>query len=147
MLSLDDTTVMNINCGNAFLDGEMFRGWFVGDIDKWCLEKGVAFSQVECGLKLQRNIEVKFAAHKTGEERDAWARAANRNTLSVLLQGSILYAFRDTDKRNIWKVMLQREGDYVMWTDTVEHIWRVRQDARIITVRWDYISRERALDK
>jgi quercetin dioxygenase-like cupin family protein len=33
-------------------------------------------------------------------------------------------------------VLLEREGDYVMWGAGVDHTWRAEEDSIVITIRW-----------
>lgn len=110
-------TKATIETGNAKSDNTG-TGWFVGHF----MEKGT--------LAHTKNVEVKWGAHPQGDERKEWADAENRPTLVVLIRGRCVMSFPNGED-----VVLEKEGDYVLWND-IPHTWRTEVDTLTIAVRW-----------
>jgi len=127
---------MDITYGNAIEDGKRFRFWFVGEIEKWCSEKGIVFAREEYGLRNTSNIEVKWGIYRKGEERDTWAGSSERIGMSILLRGDCIFKFRDPQRGSMKEVRLSEEGDYVIWRENIEHTWIMLDDSVFITIRW-----------
>jgi cupin superfamily acireductone dioxygenase involved in methionine salvage len=127
----------DITTGNAAEDGEEFRFWFVGQIEKWCRSKGVDFDANRFGLRITDNIEIKWGIYKKGDKRTEWASCSDRTAMSVLISGDFIFTFREvSNKNNIKKVRLKKQGDYVIWREDVEHTWKMIKNSVILTMRW-----------
>jgi hypothetical protein len=111
--------------GNAISDGGKRRGWFVGrfiDDD--------AFRQTH-------DVEVKWGVHPRGDSNGNYAADVVARTVSILIRGRFEITFRRGDATE--SMILDREGDYVVWLPGVEHTWEAIEDAVILTVRWPSI--------
>ena len=76
------------------------------------------------------DVEVKWGDHPKGHVRKEWAEAENRPTLVLLIKGRFVIEFPNAEK-----VVLEKEGDYVLWND-IPHTWRAEKDTLTIAVRW-----------
>lgn len=109
----------NYTNGNAFLDGLNYRGWFIG-----------AFIGMDKPLNNNQNVEVKFAQHKQGEEREIWSASDTTTTLCLLISGKFKIFF---EKESI---LLENQGDYVIFLPKTMHKWIAIEDSIILTVRY-----------
>ena len=127
----------DITSGNAKADGSEFNYWFVGTVEKWCSEKGIPFDSQKYGLRNAGDIEIKWGRYKKDDERDIWAGCSEKTAMSILIRGDFTFIFRDADNHeNRKEACLQKEGDYVIWREDVEHTWRMDEDSEILTLRW-----------
>ncbi|MBI4844076.1 MAG: hypothetical protein HY809_07130 [Nitrospirae bacterium] len=130
--------ISDITTGNSHIDAKEFRHWFIGDIRRWCAEKGEPFKPEKYKLRNTDNIEFRLGDHKKGEQRaGGWAVCSSSKAVSILIRGDITFKFRDPrDHSNSFTHRLASEGDYVMWKEDVEHWWETGEDSIILTVRW-----------
>ena len=57
--------------------------------------------------------------------------------MSILLRGDSIFVFREkSGGGKSREVRLTREGDYVIWTEDVEHSWKMLEDSVFLTLRW-----------
>ena len=130
-------TLMQITLGNALVDGQPFNSWFVGDLKKWVVAKTSGRPASSFNLRQSQIVEMKWGEHRAGEERTGWALCSDKRTISILVRGKFLLRFRSpTDREQIIDQWLEREGDYAIWGNDVEHTWLVEEDSVILTVRW-----------
>lgn len=128
---------MIITKGNTINDGREFRCWFVGQIDKWCSDKGIPFDPQKYGLRNTEDLEVKWGVYKKGDVRTDWALCTDMIGMSILLRGDCIFKFREAnDHDNCEEVRLIKEGDYVIWREDVEHTWQMLEDSVFLTLRW-----------
>ena len=107
-----------IYTGNAGEDAPLDRGWILGH-----------FKDIGDPRHTQA-VEVKWGIHPRGDERLEWVRGEERTALLVLISGR----FRvDFPKRSI---MLEKQGDYVVWGQGVDHSWFAEEESVLLTVRW-----------
>ena len=124
---------MQITFGNAGTDGAGFKGWFMGDLNRWAPKDDAA----AFGLRQSSIIEMKWGVHRAGETRPEWAPCSNNSTLSLLVRGKFLARFRKPNNPDaVIEQRLVREGDYAVWGTDLEHTWVVEEDSVILTVRW-----------
>jgi hypothetical protein len=130
---LDDITT-----GNAPIDAQEFRYWFVGNIKKWCKEGKRVFDPKRFQLRNTSDIEFRWGDNKKGEKRiGGWASCTHNTAISILIRGNIIYKFRKPEEpAEIVQYELSSEGDYIMWKEDVEHSWETQEDSVILTVRW-----------
>lgn len=134
---------MNIIQGNALIDGQDFRFWIVGCIERWCREKNMPFDSETFGIRNTENIEVKWGVYGKGDVRPEWAGSSDMTGMSILIRGDSLFTFREAkDPEHVREVRLMKEGDYVIWREDVEHSWKMLDDSVFLTIRW----RERACE-
>lgn len=119
---------------NAHRDQAAFRGWLIGDLSAWRGE------EIHPGgdLRSTRAVEVKWGVLRRGEQQPGgWASACECVTLSLLLRGQFTLFLRDAQspQEEIAHEM-QKEGDYLLWGEQVEHTWRADQDSIILAARW-----------
>lgn len=105
--------------GNAADPAKNSRGWFVGH-----------FMPGEDNPLRTSDVEMKWFAHAKGETRSEWAPPNPVRTLNILIRGRFVLLFPDQE------VLLQNEGDYVMFGPDIAHSYRSEEDSLILTVRW-----------
>jgi glyoxylate utilization-related uncharacterized protein len=105
--------------GNAAVEGANRWGWFLGH-----------FITPDDDPRSTAAVEVKWGAHKAGEQRTEWAVNNEATTISILISGKLRLKFEDRE------IILSREGDYVLWCPGEAHCWVAESDCTILTVRW-----------
>jgi hypothetical protein len=105
--------------GNAAEDGAERRGWILGH-----------FIDPAEGIRSSKDVEIKWGIHPTGEKRAEWTADDQRTTLVFLVEGK----FRvDLTEAN---VVLEKQGDYLVWGPGIDHSWEALTDSVVVTVRW-----------
>ncbi|WP_415952920.1 signal peptidase I [Streptomyces sp. KLOTTS4A1] len=107
-----------VYAGRADRDAALDRGWLLGHFK----EPG---DPRHCA-----DLEIKWGVHPKGEGRAAWAVGEVRTALLVLISGRFRLEFPGRD------IVLEEQGDYVMWGKGVDHSWYAEEDAVVLTVRW-----------
>jgi hypothetical protein len=105
--------------GNAADPAMNSRGWFVGH-----------FMPGEDNPLRTSDVELKWFAHPKGDTRPEWAPPNPVRTLNILIRGRFVVRFPDQE------VLLQNEGDYVLFGPDIAHSYRSEEDSLILTVRW-----------
>ncbi|MCX7357536.1 MAG: signal peptidase I [Alphaproteobacteria bacterium] len=105
--------------GNAGDPVTSSRGWFVGH-----------FMPGEDNPLRTNDVEMKWATHAKGETRPEWAPPSPVRTLNILIRGRFVLLFPEQE------VLLQNEGDYVMFGPDIAHSYRSEEESLIMTVRW-----------
>jgi hypothetical protein len=106
--------------GNAADPAINSRGWFVGH-----------FVQGEDNPLRTSDVELKWCTHAKGETRHGgWAPPNPVRTLNVLIRGRFVVLFPEQE------VLLQNEGDFVMFGPNVAHSYRSEEESLMLTVRW-----------
>lgn len=105
--------------GNAEIDADKRRGWFIGE-----------FIKPVDDFRSTSAVEVKWGVHAAGDRRSNWAEPSETTTLSLLISGRFCLQFPDGE------VMLASQGDYALWLPGVAHSWWVEEDSVVLTVRW-----------
>ena len=111
----------NVYVGNAGRDASLDRGWLLGHFK-------------DAGDPRHSDaVEIKWGVHPPGETRAQWVQGEQRTALLVLISGR----FRvDLPGRS---VLLERQGDYVVWGEGVDHSWVAEEQSVVLTVRWPSI--------
>ena len=113
--------------GNAALDQVRNTGWFVGQ-----------FVPAEQGLRHQADVELKWGVHPDGEKRlHPWAQG-HGTTIAILIRGTLRVEFHSGNTAQ--QVMMQREGDYVVYGPDVVHTWEAIGDTLVLTVRFPSVE-------
>lgn len=120
---MNDAPLHAIYTGNALRDGTETRGWIVG-----------SFLPPEAGLRHSKDVELKWGSHRADQARLEWVTSEERTTVCVLIAGRFEIEFSDHT------VVLERQGDYVMWGHGVNHRWRATEDSTTLTIRWPSIT-------
>ncbi|ROO84582.1 hypothetical protein EDD29_2109 [Actinocorallia herbida] len=108
----------DIYVGNANVDALAERGWLLGHF----MPDGDA--------RHSTDVEIKWGVHPPGDERAEWVRGERRTALLVLISGR----FRvEVPGRS---VLLEKQGDYVVWGHGVDHSWVAEEESVVLTVRW-----------
>ncbi len=130
---LDDITV-----GNAPVDAQEFRHWFIGNFKKWCKEGKRVFDPKRFQLRNTGDIEFRWGDHKKGEKCiGGWASCTHDTAIRILIRGNIIFKFRKSEEPSkIVQYELNSEGDYIMWEEDVEHSREIQEDSVNLTVRW-----------
>ncbi|WSQ14590.1 signal peptidase I [Streptomyces sp. NBC_01231] len=108
----------SVYVGNAGKDAALDRGWLLGHFK----EHG--------DPRKSDAVEIKWGVHPPGDERGQWVRGEERTALLVLISGRFRVEFPDR------KVLLQQQGDYVVWGHGVDHSWVAEEESVVLTVRW-----------
>ncbi|GAP45294.1 signal peptidase I [Streptomyces azureus] len=104
--------------GNAGKDAALDRGWLLGH-----------FKDVG-DPRHSEAVEVKWGVHPAGDERSQWVRGEERTALLVLVSGRFRVELPGRS------VLLERQGDYVVWGRGVDHSWFAEEESVVLTVRW-----------
>ncbi|MER8036513.1 signal peptidase I [Streptomyces hydrogenans] len=108
----------SVYVGNAGADAALDKGWLLGHFK-------------EAGSpRHSEDVEIKWGVHPRGEERALWARGEVRTALLVLISGRFRVELPERS------VLLERQGDYVVWGRGVDHSWVAEEDSVVLTVRW-----------
>ncbi|NYH50959.1 hypothetical protein HNR06_000548 [Nocardiopsis arvandica] len=104
--------------GNAGRDAALDRGWLLGHFR-------------DAGdPRHSEDVEVKWGVHPRGDRRRQWVRGERRTALLVLVSGRFRVEFPDRD------VVLEQQGDYVVWGRGTDHSWVAEEESVMLTVRW-----------
>lgn len=109
---------MEIYKGNAALDGQLTRQWFIGSF------------LPDDDLRHSDEVEIKWGVHKKGEAREDWSKNEGRKTVCILVSGQFVVQLPDED------VQLLSQGDYAMWDIGINHKWQAIEDSIVLTIRW-----------
>ncbi|MEU9748545.1 signal peptidase I [Streptomyces niveus] len=104
--------------GNAGKDATLDRGWLLGHF------KGAG------DPRHSDAVEIKWGVHPPGDERASWVRGEVRTALLVLISGRFRVELPDRS------VLLERQGDYVVWGRGADHSWFAEEESVVLTVRW-----------
>lgn len=108
--------------GDAGKDAAMDRGWLLGHFK-------------ELGDPRHSDaVEVKWGVHPRGERRAQWVKGEVRTALLVLISGRFRMEFPGRS------VLLEQQGEYVVWGQGVDHSWFAEDDSVVLTVRWPSVS-------
>jgi len=108
--------------GNAVEAGKSSRGWILGH-----------FMAGPHNPLHSDDVEVKWYTHARGETRAGWAPPITVKTLNVLIHGRFAVLFPDRE------VVLQEQGDFVLFGPGVAHSFRSIEESLVLTVRWPSI--------
>ncbi len=113
--------------GNAKLDQVRGSGWFVGQ-----------FVPPELGLRHQTEVEIKWGVHPDGDRRAVpWAHG-HGTTVAILIRGALRLSFHIGTATQ--QVMLEKEGDYVVYGPDMLHSWTAIGDTLVVTVRFPSVE-------
>ncbi|MFJ6995174.1 signal peptidase I [Streptomyces sp. NPDC003090] len=108
----------SVYVGNAGKDAPLDRGWILGHFKH------------PGDPRHSGDVEIKWGVHPRGDRRLAWVRGEERTTVLVLVSGR----FRvELPGRH---VVLEEQGDYVVWGRGVDHSWYAEEESVVLTVRW-----------
>jgi hypothetical protein len=108
----------SVYVGNAGKDAPLDRGWLLGH-----------FKDVDDPRHSQA-VEIKWGVHPRGDERAQWVEDERRTALLVLISGRFRVDFPGRS------VLLQEQGDYVVWGRDIGHSWFAEEESVLLTVRW-----------
>lgn len=111
-----------VRAGNAPVDGQPRRGWIVGHF------------MGDTDIRTTKDVEIKWGTHPAGDERAQWQTDEHRTTIIFLVRGRFRINLHDGSH------LLEREGDYVMWSAGTDHSWRAEEDSVVLTVRWPSLT-------
>jgi hypothetical protein len=113
----------NVQVGNA---DEIVRS----DQNMWLIG---SFVKDDTFLRHSDSVEVKWGRHPKGETRDGVSACSPGTSLAILISGSFLFKFPD----GFDNVVLDAQGDYVVYGSDVAHTWEALDDSLILTIRWE----------
>jgi hypothetical protein len=111
------------HAGNAAIDSKDRRGWLIGH-----------FIEDADDVRSSDDVEIKWGIHPAGDERAEWSTDEHRTTVVILVRGRFHLSLTNET------IVLDEEGDYVMWGPGIDHAWRAEADSIVITVRWPSAS-------
>ena len=106
--------------GNTFEDGKDYKQWVVG-----------YFVDKSLGLRRDPRVEVRWSVHSAGEARPEWAAGTSATTMTILISGKFANSFRE-----VGEVLMERQGDYILYPPGADHTWRAIEDSVVLTIRW-----------
>jgi hypothetical protein len=109
--------------GNAADAAKNTRGWFLGH-----------FMPGDDNPLRNNDVEVKWFLHPKGDTRPEWSPASDVRTLNILIRGRFVLVFPDHE------VLLEKEGDFVLFGPDVAHSYRSEDESVMLTVRWPSIA-------
>ena len=92
----------SVYVGNASKDAALDRGWILGHFK-------------EADPRHSADMEIKWGVHPPRDERAEWVRGEERTALLVLISGRFRVELPGRS------VLLERQGDYVVWGHGVDH--------------------------
>lgn len=75
-------------------------------------------------------VEIKWGVHPRGDTRAQWVRGEQRTALLVLITGRFRVQLPDRD------IVLEQQGDYIVWGHGTDHSWVAEEESVVLTVRW-----------
>ena len=108
----------SVYVGNAGRDAALDRGWLLGH-----------FKEIG-DPRHSEDVEIKWGVHPRGQERERWVEGELRTALLVLISGRFRIELPGRS------VLLEHQGDYVVWGRGVDHRWAAEEDSVVLTVRW-----------
>ncbi|WP_245789851.1 signal peptidase I [Streptosporangium canum] len=108
----------SVYVGNAGKDAALDRGWLLGH-----------FKDTD-DPRHSEAVEIKWGVHPRGDERLQWVRGEERTALLVLISGRFRVELPGRS------VLLQEQGDFVVWGHGVDHSWFAEEESVVLTVRW-----------
>jgi mannose-6-phosphate isomerase-like protein (cupin superfamily) len=112
--------------GNVAVASRDTRGWFLGH-----------FMPGDDNPLRTSELELKWFTHAKGETRSEWAPGNPVKTLNILMRGRFILLFPDRE------VVLEREGDFVLFGPDVPHSFRSEEESLVLTVRWPSLAPKR----
>ncbi|WP_327115932.1 signal peptidase I [Streptomyces sp. NBC_01341] len=112
--------------GRAAADAALDHGWLLGHFKD------------PPDPRHSEALEIKWGVHPRGDERARWVRGEERTALLVLISGRFRMRFGGRD------VLLEHQGDYVVWGPGVDHSWCAEEESVVLTVRWPSVPGYRA---
>ncbi len=112
----------NWRTGNAADEGGAFRGWVLGH-----------FIEPHDDVRRTEDLEVKWGVHPAGQQRPEWTIGEDRTTLVLMIRGRFRLDL------TVGSLVLEREGDYVLWGPGIDHSWQAEEDSVVVTIRWPSI--------
>jgi hypothetical protein len=104
--------------GHAAKDAALDRGWLLGH-----------FKEAD-DPRHSEAVEIKWGVHPRGDQRAQWVVGEQRTALLVLISGRFRLDFPSGS------VVLEEQGDYVVWGRGVDHSWFAEEESVVLTVRW-----------
>ena len=105
--------------GNVSIASKDTRGWFMGH-----------FMPGAANPLRTEDLELKWYTHAKGETRPEWAPGNPVKTLNVLIRGRFILLFPDQE------VVLEKEGDFVLFGPDTPHSFRSEEESLVLTIRW-----------
>lgn len=112
--------------GSASEDGQRHKGWWVGHFASGAAQR-------------TSDVETKWISHRAGTKHDGWSTNKVATSMAVLISGKHRLEFRGSH------VLLENQGDYVIWGPGVEHSWTALEKSTIMCVRWPSVPGDQKL--
>ncbi|MFI1839293.1 signal peptidase I [Streptomyces olivaceoviridis] len=119
----------SVYVGNAGKDAALDRGWILGH-----------FKDVD-DPRHSEAVEIKWGVHPRADARSQWVRGEERTALLVLISGRFRVELPGRS------VLLEEQGDYVVWGRGVDHSWFAEEESVVLTVRWPSVPGYAAAEK
>lgn len=111
----------SVGFGSASEDGHRHKGWWVGHFASGNAQR-------------TSDVETKWITHAAGAKHDGWSTNEVATSMAVLISGKHRMEFLGSH------VVLENQGDYVIWGPGVEHSWTALEKSTIMCVRWPSLS-------
>ncbi len=82
-------------------------------------------------LKVDKRIEIGWTSIKAGHDKKIWTKSTKATTMTILIKGKFVNSFP-----KLGDVVLQKEGDYIIYAPNVPHTRRAIKDSVLLNLRW-----------
>jgi len=106
-----------VYAGNAGADASESRGWLLG------------YFKPEHDARRSDELEVKWAIHPKGDQRQEWVASERRSAMLLLVSGRFRVELPERT------VLLAQQGDYVVFHG-LSHSWYAEEGSVVLAVRW-----------
>mmetsp|Transcript_3314 Transcript_3314/g.5813 ORF Transcript_3314/g.5813 Transcript_3314/m.5813 type:complete len:234 (-) Transcript_3314:2359-3060(-) len=120
-----------IQFGNADHDVSLSGKWILGHF----------ISPDNNNLRHSKDCELKWARNSAGTSNGEIAVNRAGHSMGILIYGRQRYDFGSHS------VVLQQQGDYVIWAPGVAHTWTSELDSLILTLRWPSVPNDQEVVK
>lgn len=109
------------NCisGNATTAGKDNKGWFYGHF-------------MSKPLLQSNTLELKWDHVPAGKNNGLFEKS-HATSVTILVRGKMRFILERIDREEI---VLEKEGDFILWDRWTYHYWEALEDCLTITVRW-----------
>lgn len=121
--------------GNAYADGAPHGGWFVARFIDPQHGLRCRLGRHEVFEEAKGDFELKLFAHPGGHHEAKHFPYNQTATTMSMLMGSGRFELYFCAEGQWQHVILQNDGDYVIWAPGVGHRWHAPEGASIFTVR------------
>ena len=123
---------------------EILKGIVKGNINKETKilkdQKGWIFGNfAEAPFKTD-DFEIKWGVHSKGEIKKEIAKNEKARTFVILIRGRLSTTFYAETGEAVKEILLEKEGDCVLYEPNICHRWKFEEDSLTLTIRWPSVQ-------